>query len=146
MGNPIIPKFDPERLARQIKKDRQSGKMPCRRKGGILVPKLTPVPPGATPEQRQRTKVRFIYDRFCTALKNKEGLTFYVLEDELGARDGGEWDRGDLIKICRYFHLQTAHLGIFDPMFWNALLSPGQHPGEAAVIAQEYDYRQVGFM
>lgn len=63
MGNPTIPRFDPERLARQIKEDRQSEKMPWRRKGGILVPALKPIPSDATSEQRQQ-----MYEEYCQEL------------------------------------------------------------------------------
>ena len=62
--------------------------------------------------------------------------TFYELEDILDVRGDSEWERIDLLKICRYMFLQ---IGTFDNAFWKKLLTPMQHPSEAASITRKFD-------
>lgn len=53
--------------------------------------------------------------------------TFYDLEDRYTG-----WSRSDLIDICRYMFLRR----MFDSQFWGQLLTPMQHPSEAAGITR----------
>lgn len=92
-----------------------------------------------------KDKVQRLFDRLCTAWDAKEELTFYALEDELGVHGGygSEWDRVDLIKICRYLYLERS----FDEEFWKTLLTPMEHPSEASSILREFNReRDIYFM
>ncbi|EGQ9150454.1 MULTISPECIES: hypothetical protein [Vibrio] len=92
-----------------------------------------------------KDKVQRLFDRLCTAWDAKEELTFYALEDELGVRGGygSEWDRVDLIKICRYLYLERS----FDEEFWKTLITPMEHPSEASSILREFNReRDIYFM
>ena len=72
-------------------------------------------------------------------LKN-EVPTFYELEDMVNVRCGSsEWERMDLIKICRYMYLMG---GTFDDNFWNTLLTPTQHPSEASSIKRKFNRKE----
>lgn len=74
----------------------------------------------------------------------KEVPTFYELESLLNVRGSSEWERMDLIKICRYMYLQ---IGSFDNDFWEAILTPMQHPSEASSITRPFERDQnVYFM
>ncbi|TKB46507.1 hypothetical protein FCL40_17685 [Ferrimonas sediminicola] len=62
--------------------------------------------------------------------------TFYELERKYEVNRGcSDWKRMDLVHICRYMKLD----GSFDDEFWAALLTPGQHPSEAASIIRKFD-------
>ncbi len=80
----------------------------------------------------RRSSVQKIMNRLGDAMGNKEQLTFYALESELGISSvsSGEIDRSDLIDICRYFYLNRR----FNKELWSSLLEAGQHPGEAGYI------------
>lgn len=69
----------------------------------------------------------------------KKVPTFYELEDMLNTRGSSEWDRMDLIKICRYMFLQC---GTFDNDFWETLLTPMKHPSEARGITRKFDRKK----
>lgn len=68
--------------------------------------------------------------------------TFNELESQYKIREtGSEWDRMDLIHICRYMFLSST----FDEEFWNKLLTPQQHPSEAMSIRRDYDRENIYF-
>ncbi|EOX8433761.1 MULTISPECIES: hypothetical protein [Enterobacteriaceae] len=77
-----------------------------------------------------KEKTLFLAKRLDDAWLNKEGLTFYALEDELQVRYKPGWDRGDLLNICRYLYLDNC----FDHDFWKTLVKNGECPSEAHSI------------
>lgn len=61
--------------------------------------------------------------------------TFYELEDKYNTRSSAsDWDRMDLIKICRYLVLSDS----WDKSFWEKILTPTQYPSEASGIMRDY--------
>lgn len=75
-----------------------------------------------------------LYSILCHHWDNKTGITFWKLEDELGIHGGvvsdGDFNRGQVVSICRYFYLKDK----FDKKFWATLCSNGECPGEASII------------
>lgn len=82
-----------------------------------------------------KDKTLFLAKRLDDAWLNKEGLTFYALEDELGVRYKPDWERSDLVNICRYFYLAK----LFDDEFWKTLVTNGQCPSEAHSIMSVFE-------
>lgn len=62
--------------------------------------------------------------------------TFYEYEDHFKVRSGNEHgiDRSSLINIFRYYYVN----GGFDDKFWAKLVTPMQHPAEAASITMDF--------
>lgn len=84
-----------------------------------------------------KEKVEFLLTRLDDAWRKKDGLTFYDLEDELGARSFSSkgWDRCDLLHICRYLYLD----GCFDDEFWSSFIENGKCPSEALSLTSNFD-------
>lgn len=82
-----------------------------------------------------KEKTSFLMKRLDDAWLNEEPLTFYALEDELGVRYKPEWERGDLLRICRYLYLDNC----FDHQFWEKLVTNGECPTEAHGIMSVFD-------
>ncbi|AYF35643.1 hypothetical protein CUU95_18280 [Vreelandella alkaliphila] len=80
-----------------------------------------------------------LHSILCHHWDNKTRITFWELEDELGIHGGvvsdGDFTRGQVVSICRYFYLK----GNFDNDFWAKLCSKGGSPGEASAIAGDRD-------
>ncbi|WP_087107195.1 hypothetical protein [Halomonas citrativorans] len=87
-----------------------------------------------------KEKVQQIFSILCDYWEEKKELTFYTLEDQLGIKGSayslGDFERHDVISICRYFYLHDR----FDKDFWSVLCRNGDCPSEAHVIASD---RQV---
>lgn len=88
-------------------------------------------------EQFRVTKERVnrIFSILCDHWDDKQEITFYGLEDLLGihgsAHSTGDFQRHDVISICRYLFLHDR----FDKEFWSTLCRNGECPSEAHVIA-----------
>jgi antitoxin MazE len=78
-----------------------------------------------------REQVETLHNYFCDQWEGKTVPTFYELEEYFSS-----YDRGELIHICRYIYLQ-GHM--FDEGFWEKLITPMQHPSEAASIIGDFD-------
>lgn len=89
-----------------------------------------------------KLKVDMLSEYLSTKCDENGVPTFYELEDEFGVSSsstgqygGYEWSRSDLLKVCRYLYLD----GSFDTSFWQTLITPFQHPSEAASICRPFD-------
>ncbi|EEA8075697.1 hypothetical protein [Enterobacter hormaechei] len=82
-----------------------------------------------------KEKTLFLAKRLDDAWIKKERLTFYALEDEFQVRYKPEWERGDLLGICRYFYLDHR----FDQKFWETLITNGECPSEAHGIIDVFE-------
>lgn len=78
-----------------------------------------------------KDKVEKLLNLLCDKWDSKVVPTFYELEDLLS----GDFDRSELIKVCKYLKLQDC----FDEAFWSKLITPMQHPSEASSIAREFN-------
>ncbi|MFT6350532.1 MAG: antitoxin MazE [Psychromonas sp.] len=82
----------------------------------------------------KKSKVLELLNMFDDDWKNKSVPTFYELEDRLKVNyEHSQWDRSQLLKVCRYFYLQNVCWG---DEFWNTLITPMQHPTEAGSITR----------
>lgn len=62
--------------------------------------------------------------------------TFFELEEHYGLGNGRTpWHRATLVRACRYLRLN----GLFDESFWSCLITPKEHPPEAAQITAKFD-------
>ncbi|QIE97727.1 hypothetical protein G5574_12475 [Pantoea stewartii] len=84
-----------------------------------------------------RKKGEYLLKRLDDAWLAKEELTFYKLEDELEVRSGygGDWDRSDLLHLCRYFYLDNR----FDDSLWKNVCKNMECPAEAHFITDKFD-------
>ncbi|HIG8798078.1 TPA: hypothetical protein ACYEOW_003647 [Raoultella terrigena] len=82
-----------------------------------------------------REKGEVLLKRLDDADLSKEYLTFYQLEDEFNTRGRSEWDRTDLLHLCRYFYLDNR----FSAELWKKLATPSECPTEAYSITREFE-------
>jgi len=85
--------------------------------------------------QLSRAKVDIISKYLDDMWLEKKIPTFYELENKFNTRARDEWSRIDLIHICRYLFLHDS----FDGHFWRTLLTPMEHPSEAASIIRKFN-------
>lgn len=82
-----------------------------------------------------KEKTLSLAKRLDEAWLNQEELTFYALEDELQVRTQPDWERGDLLNICRYLYLDKR----FDHEFWKRLVKNGECPSEAHSLLSVFE-------
>lgn len=76
-------------------------------------------------------KVEYVFTKLCDHWESGAELTFYNLEDMLGihgsAHSTGDYERHELLSICRYLFLHDR----FSQSFWATLCRNGDCPSEA---------------
>lgn len=68
-------------------------------------------------------------------------ITFYDLESHYDVRNGGQWDRMDLVFACRYMRLCDW----FGEEFWQGMVGNSNCPTESKQITRDFAPKEVSF-